>query len=310
MARSWLNISPVTEDIDLIEEDGTKFFLGHAERPTTGTGYKAICQTIDVVRKATEMPTGAALNPMMEKVFSVTDWLSFQTMLPVEVIQVKVFDNSPGLKRGDKRKLMLFPKGYPSALSRVIYMGSPSFSGKVDTRIFSKGFSPRIARSSRWLTKGLKASNPIDEFISYWIALEILSPILAPTSKVFFRCNNCKQEVRQCPKCGSSTEVHPDTKRRLQDFVEEHLRKQGVFSKIWDMRNLIFHGETELTLEETNAVLNRSSELRAIVVSGMKQALGLKETEPPLIASFGPPTLSPFLYLNMIQDVDSDTSEA
>lgn len=306
IARSWLSISPVAQDTLLIEEDKTKFLLGHAERPTTGLGYRAICQTVDVLRNATEMPTMPELQPIMERVFSVTDWLSFQTMLPVEVIQVKIFDNSSGLRKGDKRQFTLLPNGYPSALSRVSYMSFPSFSGKVDTQILSKGFPPRISRSLRWLTKGLKASNPIDEFISYWISLEILSPILTPTTKLFFRCSNCKEEIRKCPKCGTSTEAHPDTKRRLQEYVEERLQRQGTFSRLWHMRNQIFHGDKELALQETNAVLSRSSELRAIVVSGIKQALGMRETDPPLVSDFRPASLPEYFALGGIQDVDSD----
>jgi hypothetical protein len=244
------------------------------------------------------------LDLAMERVFSIVDWLSFQTMSPVEVIQVEVLDNSPGLKKGDKRQSISFPNGYPNALSRSTCAVFPLFSGRVSTQVLSRQFPPKIGRSLRWLTKGLKASNPVDEFISYFISLEILSPILASSSKLFFRCNKCKEEIRECPRCGASTEAHPDTKKRLQIFVEEHLQRHGVFLRLWDLRNDVFHGDKELTLHEASNVISCNSELRAIVVSGMKKALGMKETDPPLMSDFRIPTFSRYFALEVTQDVD------
>lgn len=84
----------------------------------------------------------------------------------------------------------------------------------------TSGNKERIMRSLSWLRKGINSDNVVDEFISYWIALEILQCIL-----------------RKKAKWDGIKDV----------FVQQEISATCSFDDICDARQELFHGFHELS---------------------------------------------------------------
>lgn len=141
-----------------------------------------------------------------------------------------------------------------------------------------------VEASMRWFLKGMSASNPLDAFAGYWLALEALSePALQ--QPLTMRC--CDLRVERCPGCGQSTYGATGMRARMQQLFTHNLGKdRSYFDEVWMLRNAIFHGGRR-GLEDGLRLTRRALELKASAAKLIKRALDIPEAELPTVDDRG-----------------------
>jgi len=130
------------------------------------------------------------------------------------------------------------------------------FSETFETYKKSK-YQQRIMRALSWFRKGLNEENIIDEFISYWIALEVLRGILR--RKLRFKTRN------------------PEEWDGVKWIFEEKLNFYQ-FSDIKNARDALLHGFRELSTDFVQEIRNNYLvPSRKAVIFAIGDILGLKE---------------------------------
>ncbi len=89
--------------------------------------------------------------------------------------------------------------------------------------------SPTILGSFRWFRKALEANlanHPEDEFIYYWIALEMIANDFTVGKQRFMLCPRCQRQFKTCPKCEKSTATRAQETDGIIALFREHLNWQ------------------------------------------------------------------------------------
>jgi hypothetical protein len=142
----------------------------------------------------------------------------------------------------------------------------------------------KIAAALRWFVKALSTDLLHDQFIFLWIALEILCDaseveVLAPY------VGPCQHEIGACPDCGTPT-TRMVRGATMRAFLERFGVSEEQAKKLWRMRQLM-HGAIPFDSSELKGLGSLVQPLRSVVADGLKERLGKKPEEPPLVATSG-----------------------
>lgn len=222
-----------------------------------------------------------------ERVEFILNMLAFQLQFPVKVIYTEVLDFSKPIKEGEEREWSFCPNGYPSVNKDADFSYNASWNTAIDTALLSLKTDRETEAALRWFAKGLSSSRVVDQFISYWIALETVISKLIPRSKRFFKCSKCGFEIGKCPRCKYSTRLALNIRQKITALITSKLgRNKQLADKLWKAR-MIFHGRNKLTPEEINAVSDMTWELRLILTEAIKKKLRLRTKDKPHLCSPG-----------------------
>jgi hypothetical protein len=118
---------------------------------------------------------------------------------------------------------------------------------KLDTNIFRDN----ILASLHQLNKGLQSDTNVDEFLSYWMAIEYLSQSLNEKygyGKVerFHECPYCNGHLSECQHCHKELPkkiISPGKFKRVEEIALEKLSiTKKIFKEIVNTRAIIIHG--------------------------------------------------------------------
>jgi hypothetical protein len=144
---------------------------------------------------------------------------------------------------------------------------------------------PRANRALDWYLKSLTANFETDQFIFLWIASEILAAnsgfeITEPY------VSKCGHQITDCPQCGSPTErpVQGQSMKRwlVQGFGVDH----DLAERMWQARQVL-HGAQAFDSEIMENLTELVQCLRAVVVTSLKQRLGMPDDQPPFAFASG-----------------------
>lgn len=148
--------------------------------------------------------------------------------------------------------------------------------------LLSKG-GERIDRSMHWLQHSHLASSPIDEFMYLMLAFESVSHLLKQPQQQYWHCQSCDEDIKECPNCGASTEWTGSGNLAMRDFVCTVGRwSPGEWKKVWELRNLVFHGAQDLSSKQQQDIVIHLPKLEEAVVNALRHLLKLGRDKPPL----------------------------
>lgn len=225
-----------------------------------------------------------ALGFIGDKIETILDMLTFQLQTPIPVTYVEVIDYTEPLKVGEERDWS-FANSFPRVQKDSGFTFMAKWMMSINPKLMRKKLDADIEAALRWFSKGISSHPIVDQFASFWIALEILTSPSKPRKKVFFQCPKCGYEIESCPKCSYSTLHFPGTKERIESFITKDLGMDTtVFERLWNTR-MIFHGRNKLTPEEVNRIPDVTWELRMILVRYLKKKLGLDQKDKPYLVT-------------------------
>lgn len=141
----------------------------------------------------------------------------------------------------------------------------------------------RLRRALGWLHKSRLAEDIVDEFLSLVVAFESMSGLLKKGRTRFWRCESCGEQVRECPKCGASTESRMSGADALQEFA---VRVMGWshrdWKRVWDLRSKLLHGQADVSPNDRGELLpSLIPTLEGAVVTAIKMLSGLEPGHAP-----------------------------
>ncbi len=218
-----------------------------------------------------------------ELIESVTDDLSFQFQEDIPIVSLEVLDVTPPLSVGEERRMLLYPSpsGFPAPkFMSMAPLGSTTALMVPNLRNNYTIESDKTRAALRWYVKGLAATNSVDQFMNFWIAVEILCMQSKLVVKNPYKAP-CGHLIPQCPTCNKSTEkmVNGDT---IKQYMVGTLGiKAGDASDLWRVRQM-FHGQNRLDEKATQNLPRMVYLVRYAAFRALKLALGQKLDDPPI----------------------------
>ena len=237
-----------------------------------------------------DMPTREeALEPSSRCFELVIDDLAFQIQQPLVIAQLELIDLTAPVAVGDERPNLIFPfpEGYRQwKFAQTHHLGNvqavevPTLR---DEYIFLA--NERVQNAIDWYLKGLHQRSDADQFISYWIALEVLRAHEGTSVEEPARLR-CTHEIHKCPICDAPTSTF-----RQRASIEAFLNRFGVdgnlADRLWSMRQIV-HGAKTFRPDDQLVLGELTQALRAVVVAAIKAARGQDVDGPPIVTAQGP----------------------
>lgn len=251
-----------------------------AKANETPPGIKPVYLVADLeagdVNEATEKA-----GPVFE---AITDLMSFDMGAPLPIGQVEVSDITPPIAIGDELETSIYAAPPFSLNARSVEMqaiqgrmlGQLPDSLEID--------NSQLTAALRWFVKALGTNLLHDQFIFFWIALEILCDaseikVLAPY------VGPCHHEIAACPECETPT-TRMVRGATMRAFLERFGITESQAKELWAMRQLM-HGAIPFDSTKLKNLGSLVQPLRAVVAAGLKERLGKSPDEPPLVAVSG-----------------------
>lgn len=148
-------------------------------------------------------------------------------------------------------------------------MAGKTLRGKLTTRLLG---------SFRWFRKTLEANladHPEDEFICYWIALEMIATEFTVGKQRFMFCHVCDTQFATCPNCGKSTATKAQVSDGIVDMFKKHLGwSKRKFRDLNATRSKLMHGNKAVSEEFRKELIEGNGALRHALTTGYEVLLG------------------------------------
>lgn len=256
--------------------------------------------------RVTEDDAPSAFERIAPALEQVLDDLAFQLQEPLRVVQLEAVDISPPANIGDGRAMLLlpFPNGYDQwKFGRTIHMGHVSPVNIPELRQNYEALDRRLQHALDWYIKGLHHAYDADQYIAYWVSLELLRSIskFAIEKPALLRCNH---EVIKCPECEQAT-ARFQQKASLVGFLASELGvDEQTALNLWDMRQIV-HGAKTFSGDQMAVLGELVQVLRKAVGDRIKMALGQAPDAPPVFQA-GVAGLRPQFGLGGSRDITEE----
>ena len=269
------------ENIEIIKDGDDRIFLGRNKIP--GRDEKEhVLHSISSVDDPMKF-----LEHMGDKIELILDGLAFQLQGPIPTKYVEVIDVTDPVEVGEERDIIA-ANSYPRIQKDTELDFVEMWHTSINTKITNEELDDDIVSALRWFSKGISTKIVVDQFTSFWIALEILTRPSKPTEREIVRCRGCGREVDPCPECGFIPKFRPDTRTRIEKYVVDKLEvDRKVLGEVWDLRQL-FHGDNTLKSEDLHGIIDATAHVKKWVIANLKMRLGLTEQDEPRLMMEAP----------------------
>jgi hypothetical protein len=159
-----------------------------------------------------------------------------------------------------------------------VMLSNEFFTSVMAGTALTGNLSPRLLGSFRWFRKGLEANianHPEDEFIYYWIALEMIAAEFTEGKQRFMFCHICRTQFETCPNCGKSTATKAQVSDGIINMFDKHLSwPTEKFRDLNSTRSKLMHGNKAISEEFRQELIEGNADLRGALVTGYEVLLG------------------------------------
>jgi hypothetical protein len=119
-------------------------------------------------------------------------------------------------------------------------------------RLMEFDMPPAIRRAMRWYRLGVNETNPDDQFVNFWFALEIVAEFQKSTGKVPDRCPQCQSPL-YCESCKTHPVHRPYAKQAIRALLKAADKDcdDATIELLDKTRNSLMHGSTLDEIEES-----------------------------------------------------------
>jgi Apea-like HEPN len=268
------------------------------EEPTSESPHAPPNEPISFSLEFDAPDEDTALNWGINEIEARADVLTFLTLNPVEVQGMMSCQEITSRKHEGRQSIhegsvepgpVILPNEFFTSV-----MAGTALMGKL---------SPRLLGSFRWFRKGLEANTanrPEDEFIYYWIALEMIAAEFTEGKQKFMFCHICQTQFKTCPNCGKSTATKALVSDGITNMFDKHLNwRKKKFSGLYGTRSKLMHGNKPISEEFRQELIKGNADFRKALVTGYEALLGFTlGTHPHALRLFFYSDPSPQLRLS------------
>lgn len=111
---------------------------------------------------------------------------------------------------------------------------------------------PAIRRAMRWYRIGISEVVPDDQFVSFWLALEIVAEFQKSSEKVADKCPHCQSPL-YCETCKTHPVHKPFARQAIRSLIEVADKDcdDTTIDLLFKTRNSLMHGSTLKEIEES-----------------------------------------------------------
>jgi Apea-like HEPN len=206
-----------------------------------------------------------------EEIEARADILAFLTFNHVEVQTLSCVEITPGKYEG----LQSVHEG--SVHPEPVVLNNEYFTSVMNGTALEQRLSPKLLGSFRWFRKGLGAKLPEDEFLYYWIALEMIATEFSIGKPRFMLCPRCQTNFKECPNCKRSTRMEPQASQGIIALFQKHLNwPKTRFRQLNTIRAKLMHGNKAVSEAFRKELMQGNGVLRTALVAGYEVLLGFK----------------------------------
>ncbi len=214
----------------------------------------------------------AALEWGINEIEARADVLTFLTLNPVEVQGMM---NCVEITQGKHKGLESIHEG--SAEPGPVMLSNEFFNSVMAGTALTGRLSPKLLGSFRWFRKALEANladHPEDEFICYWIALEMVATEFTEGKQRFMFCHVCDTQFETCPNCGNSTATKAQVSDGIVNLFNQHLNwPKRKFRDLNGIRSRLMHGNKAISEEFRTELTKGNGDLRHALVTSYEVLL-------------------------------------
>jgi hypothetical protein len=255
-----------------------------------------------MIAEVTAPEAAVAYERAVDAMEAVVESLSFQIQSPLQIHGIEAIDVTPPVEVGDDREFGQLT-GYPLRRFRPASLQMTGVWTQVvpDLGVELATLDRRQRAALDWYLKALAAPYQVDQFMFFWIALEILSD-LSPVKVEGPLIARCQHEIAQCPTCGKPTTRVVQGASRQRYLMEGFGIPEQLARELWKTRQIL-HGAEEFDSSVMDRLAELSQVLRAVVNAAIKDALGLPPDAPPIV-QYGQTAISPHMGLGGTRRVE------
>ncbi len=232
-------------ELRAIVKSGHEIFFRNGAQDTAGNIPFLICSVVgdsnDLLDSKEEFRSVLA---------NYLDLLSFSTQSRFKIEKpLRLLDWEPGSKDRRMKVFEAFEDSYPprriltddflQTARAVEKAGIPDFAGV----------------ALKYFRYGLLDEAPEDQFMHFWLALEITAENIKPTDELHVTCTDCGSPMK-CSNCGAEPHRRPMGKDAINEIVRlvAKDRATDVSKRLWIARNGIMHGGSVASIESKCSV--------------------------------------------------------
>lgn len=108
----------------------------------------------------------------------------------------------------------------------------------------------RLKRAIRWFSDGVASQYQDDQFINFWLVVEVLAQLTKNPAPIPDRCPKCRSPL-YCDVCNASHLHKPYPKQAISQLFESHVNGdwEVLFLRAEKSRNMLMHGEDIKAIE-------------------------------------------------------------
>ena len=241
--------------------------------PTSESPHAPPAEPVDFNLELDAPDEDTALEWGINEIEARADVLTFLTLNPVEVQgMMSCVEITPGKYKGLQSIHEGSVEPGPVMLSTELFnsvMAGTALTGKL---------SPTLLSSFRWFRKALEANiadHPEDEFICYWIALEMIATEFTEGKQRFMFCHVCQTQFETCPSCEQSTATKAQVSDGIVTMFDKHLSwPKRKFRDLNGTRSKLMHGNKPISAQFRQELVEGNGDLRHALVTGYEVLLG------------------------------------
>ena len=134
----------------------------------------------------------------------------------------------------------------------------------------------QVARALTWFRKGIAVNSAEDRFLSFYIALELVSPVIRAD----------EVSTHRCPHCGEDTKIPKVRREGILFIITDVLgKKASLYNRLAKARAKIVHGDRSKP-SDPRAAPEELGPLTEVVIAALKHVLRLGQEGLPLPRPF------------------------
>lgn len=174
------------------------------------------------------------------------DTLTFVTQSSFYVEKIlRLMEWEPGKRERQFKVFEKFPQNYPPEHGLVCdYLVTISELEQVEIPEF-------VRVALKYFRYGFLERSPADQFMRFWLALEVIAENTKPTTKIAKLCTGCGRTLK-CEHCGCETQSRPMATEAIRAIISKITGNMGqeISKRQLAARNSIMHGRKTEDLEK------------------------------------------------------------
>lgn len=240
----------------------------------------------DCLLLETQIEAEMTLTEAFRSIGNLLTRLSFMMFKRIEIIcaRVAAADCVPGAEND----MTVFPGAPPGCALYDERIGFKALN-ELDVALLRADVPENVQRAIALFVDGALATDSFHRVSSHWNGLEALAPL----QKGPWHCQECDQDVPECPSCNHPT-AGPATVRSIREYLVTNLEvSKADFKELYRLRCQIAHGGLAADHDGIEAAARKANRIEYLLLAAIKLELGWPADKSPIVLNAGDVAIGP-----------------